>query len=131
MTASLFQQHKFIFIFAGAMVAMGILYFAYRLADGAFIAEQEATGSVLGKEYVPAHEKYRTQNVGGVNRALKITVGNAWFLEIDLGGVRARAEVDHSEFEKMRTGTVVGIRFKKRRISGTIQVTQYLGKTGG
>ena len=68
--------------------------------------------------------------IGGVNRTLKIMVGPKWYLEIDLGGPRARAEVDLSDFTKAADGDPAAIRYKKRRISGNLEVTQYLGKPG-
>ena len=113
------------------MLAIAALYFTFNAADGAFLSEHQASGPVVNKLYLPAHEEYRTQNVGGVNRNLKIMVPNAWLLEIDLGGPRVRASVDPDVYESMQPGTMVRIQYRKRRISGTLQVTQYLGKEGG
>jgi hypothetical protein len=126
--APVFQQHRFIFVFAGLMLALGALYFAFRAVDGAFLSESMAEGKVVGKEHVPAHEEYQTQNVGGVNRTLKIAVADAWYVVVDLGGPRAKAPVDFSEFTKAAEGDAAVIRYKKHRITGNMEVTQYAGK---
>ncbi len=123
-------QNKFIFIFAGIMLAAGALWFGYRLLDGKFLSEKDGSGPVVGKEHVPASEQYRMQNVGGVNRTVKIAVPEAWLLEVDLGGTRAKAGVDAQEFRDIQAGDRVKVRYVKRRLSGNLQVTRYLGKEG-
>lgn len=128
--AAVFQQNRFIFIFAGIMVFLGLLYFAWKQADTAFLSEKEATGKVVGKEFIDAHTTTSVQNVGGVNRAMQIMVGPKWYLDIDLGGPRARAEVSLSEFNSSADGDGAAIKYKQRRISGNLEVTQYLGKPG-
>ncbi len=130
MNAFPFQQNRFIFVFAGLMLLAGLAYYAYRLADGAFLSEREAAGKVVGKEYVPFSEQYRMQNVGGINQTVKIAVPETWLLTLDLEGAQAQASVDAEEFKAIPAGTLVKVKYKKRRVSGNLQVTQYLGRTG-
>lgn len=125
-----FQQNKFIFIFAGLMLLAGAVYYGYQIADGSFLTEKEATAKVLGKEHVPFSEKYQMTNIGGVNRTVKIAVPETWLLVVDVNGVQAKAGVDHDEFLAMKPGTEVKVRYKQRRVTGTLQVTQYLGPAG-
>ncbi len=122
---------RFIYIFAGLMIAGVILWYAYRFADGGFLAEQEAQASVLGKEHVPPSEKSMLQNIGGVNQFVKVAIPETWLLNLDIAGKTAQAAVDQEEFRKRMTGESVKVRFKRKRISGNLQVTQYLGKEGG
>ncbi|MDB5105329.1 MAG: hypothetical protein JWP91_3018 [Fibrobacteres bacterium] len=126
-----FQQNKFIFIFAGLMLLAGAVYYAYRIADGAFLTESESVAKVVGKEHVPFSEQYRMQNIGGVNRTVKIAVPETWLLLVDLNGSGARAGVDPEEFRTIPAGTEVRVRYKRRRISGNLQVTRFLGRAGG
>ena len=122
---------KFIYIFAGLIIACTLLWFAFRLADGAFLSETEATGKVVGKEHVPFSEQYRMQNIGGINRTVKIAVPETWLLTVDLNGTRAQAGVTSEDFRTILAGTEVKVKYKKRRLTGNLQVTQFLGKTGG
>lgn len=125
-----FQQNKFIFIFAGLMLLGGALWYGYQFVDGAFLTEKEATVKVVGKEHVPFGEKYQMTNVGGVNRTVKIAVPETWLLVVDFEGAQAKAGVDHDEFLAMKPGTEVKVRYKQRRVTGNLQVTQYLGPAG-
>ena len=122
---------KFIYIFAGIILLAGIMYYAYRMADGFFLTEMEATGKVVGKEHVPFSEQYRMQNIAGINQTVKIAVPETWLLTVDINGAQAQASVDHDEFQSILAGTEVKVKYKKRRVSGNLQVTQYLGKAGG
>lgn len=131
MTAYAFQQNKFVFIFAGLMLAGGIIYYGYRILDGAFLSESETVGKVVSKEHVPFSEKYQMTNIGGVNRTVKIAVPETWLLDLDLAGTSAQAAVDYGEFKSILPGTEVKVRYRQRRISGNLQVTAYLGRTGG
>jgi hypothetical protein len=125
-----FQQNKFIFIFAGLMLLGGALWYGYQFVDGSFLTEKEATAKVVGKEHVPFAEKYQMMNVGGVNRTVKIAVPETWLLVVDVEGDQAKAGVDHDVFLEMKPGTEVKVRYKKRRVTGNTQVTQYLGPAG-
>ena len=125
-----FQQNKFIFIFAGLMLLAGAVYYGYQIADGSFLPEKEATAKVLGKEHVPFSEKYQMTNIGGVNRTVKIAVPETWLLVVDVNGAQAKAGVDHDEFLAMKPGAEVKVRYKQRRVTGNLQVTQYLGPAG-
>lgn len=125
-----FQQNKFIFIFAGLMLLGGALWYGYRFVDGAFLTEKEATAKVVGKEHVPFGEKYQMMNIGGVNRTVKIAVPETWLLVVDVEGVQAKAGVDHDVFRTMKPGTDVKLRYKQRRVTRNLQVTQYLGPAG-
>jgi hypothetical protein len=129
MTSYAFQQNKFVFIFAGLMLAGAIIYYGYRFFDGAFLSEREAVGKVVGKEHVPFSETYRMTNIGGVNRTVKIAVPETWLLDLDVAGTPAQAAVDYGEFKSIRPGTEVKVRYRKRRISRNLQVTAYLGRT--
>jgi hypothetical protein len=139
MNTFVFQQNKFIFIFAGLMLAAGAAYFAYRLLDTAFLAEAEGFGKVVGKEYVPSSEKYQMQNVGGINRTVKIAVPETWLVDLEISGdpggsarpEAARASVDPVEFRTLKEGDVLAVKYRKRRISGNVQVTQVSGRIGG
>ena len=113
------------------MLLAGALYYTYRLADGVGLSEKEATGKVVGKEHVPFSEKYQMQNVGGVNRTVKIAVPETWLLTVDLGGTQAQASVPQEDFQSLMPGAEVRVKYKKRRVSGVLQVTEYLGRAGG
>ena len=126
-----FQQNRFIFVFAGLMLLAAAIWYGYTALDGAFLHERVGRGKVIGKEYVPFSEQYRMQNVGGINRAVKIAVPETWLLIVDLNGVRTKAGVEKSEFETRRPGEDVLVKYTKRRLSGTLRVTQYIGKGGG
>lgn len=121
-------QNKFIFIFAGIMLALGLCWYAYRFLDGAFLSEREAVGKVVGKEHVPMSEKQTMQNIGGQIRPVTIMVPETWLLNLDLDGASAQAAVDPDEFAHIAAGTLVKVRIVKRRLSGNLRVTQYLGK---
>ena len=121
---------KFIYIFSGLIIACTLLWFAFRLADGTFLSETEATGKVVGKEHVPFSEQYRMQNIGGINQTVKIAVPETWLLTVDVNGTQAQAAVDHDAFQTILAGTEVKVRYKKRRLTGNLQVTQFLGKAG-
>ena len=131
MTTYSLQQSKFVLIFAGLMVLGALCFFGYRVADGAFLAETEAVAKVTGKEHIPFSEQYRMQNIGGVNRTVKIAVPETWLLTVDLGGASAQSGVSFPEFQAIVPGDDVRIKYKKRRISSNLQVTQFLGKAGG
>jgi hypothetical protein len=121
-------QNKFIFIFAGIMLAAGLCWYAYRFLDGAFLSESEGVGKVVGKEHVPMSQKQTMQNIGGQIRPVSLMVPETWLLDLDINGARAQASVSPDEFAHILAGTDVKIRFVKRRLSGNLRVTQYLGK---
>jgi hypothetical protein len=121
-------QNKFIFIFAGLMLAAAACWYGYRLLDGSFLSEREAVGKVVGKEHVPMSQKQTMQNIGGHIRPVSITVPETWLLDLDLDGARARASVDPDEFARIGSGDRVKVRIVKRRLSGNLRVTEYLGK---
>ena len=124
-------QNKFIFIFAGLMLFGGLCWYAYRFLDGSFLAESEGVGTVVGKEHVPMSEKQTMQNIGGQIRPVSIMVPETWLLDLDIDGARAQASVDPDEFVHIMAGSKVKVRFVKRRLSGNLRVTQYLGKAEG
>lgn len=121
-------QNKFIFIFAGLMVLAAAVWYGYRLLDGAFLAETEAVGKVVGKEHVPMSQKQQMQNIGGTIRGVTVMVPETWLLDLDLGGTRAQAAVDALEFTQIENGAQVKVKVVKRRLSGNLRVTQYLGR---
>jgi hypothetical protein len=139
MNTFVFQQNKFIFIFAGLMLAAGAAYFAYRLLDTAFLAESEGFGKIVGKEYVPYSEKYQMQNVGGINRTVKIAVPETWLVNLEISSdtqssarpEEAKASVDPVDFKTLKEGDMLAVKYKKRRLSGNVQVTQVSGRIGG
>jgi hypothetical protein len=126
-----FNENRFVFTFGSVMLAMGALYFAYKIADGAFLSETKAVGKVIGKEHVPASEQYRLEKVGNISQTVKIMVPDAWLLDVDLGGPHAKASVDFIEFQRIFPGTEVQVQYRKHRLSGNLEVTNYFGKTGG
>jgi hypothetical protein len=121
-------QSKFIFIFAGLMLAGGLCWYAYRLLDGSFLSEREAVGKVTGKEHVPMSQKQTMQNIGGHIRPVTVMVPETWLLNLDLDGTSAQAAVAPDEFNRIETGTQVKVRVVKRRLSGNLRITQYVGK---
>src|SRR4051812_9460683 len=123
-------QNKFIFIFAGLMLFAGLCWYAYRFLDGSFLAEREAVGKVVGKEHVPMSEKQTMQNIGGQIRPVSLMVPETWLLNLDLDGASAQAAVDPDEFNRIQPGAEVKVRVVKRRLSGNLRVTQYLGEQG-
>jgi hypothetical protein len=124
-------QNKFIFIVAGLMLAGGLCWYAYRLFDGSFLSEREAVGKVTGKEHVPMSQKQTMQNIGGHIRPVTVMVPETWLLDLDLDGVTAQASVPPDEFNRIKAGDKVKVRIVKRRVSGNLRVTQYLGKQEG
>src|SRR5690606_20722249 len=118
MTVYAFQQNRFIFIFAGLMLAAGILYYAYALIDGSGLSETEASGEVIGEEHVPYAEKYEMQNIGGVNRPIKLAMAETWLLTLGLDGAEAQVGVPQDEFRTVPVGAEVRVLIKKRRLTG-------------
>lgn len=131
MNAFVFAQNRFIFVFAGLMFAAVAAYWGFLLADRYFLSESEGTATVTGKEYQPFTEKYQVQNIGGRNQTVKIAVPETWLLEFETAGIRGKAQVERELFEASPEGTAMRIRFKKRRITGNLQVTKVLGRAEG
>src|SRR5436190_24399846 len=100
-----YMQNRFIFIFAGIMLAAGLVYYGYQIVDGFFLTEKEGIGKVTGKEHIPFSEKYQMMNVGGTNQMVKIAVPETWLFTVDLGGVSAQASVPPDEFQSVLAGT--------------------------
>lgn len=113
------------------MFAAVAAYWGFLLADRYFLSESEATAIVTGKEYQPFTEKYQVQSIGGRTQTVKIAVPETWLLEFETAGTRGKAQVEREVFDAVPEGTAMKIRFKRRRITGNLQVTEVLGRAEG
>ena len=127
MSSFVFQQNKFIFVFAGLMILAGVCWFGYRLLNEAFLTETEIEGKVIGKQHAPMSEKRMLQNIGGTHQYKTVMVPEMWLLNLDIDGEKAQASVDPDEFNTFQVGAAVRVQVLRQRLSGKLEVTRFLG----
>jgi len=129
-TAS-FAAPRFVHVFAALMLIAGGLYYAFILVDAKFLPARKGIAEVTGKHYRPFEEKHELQNIGGRMQPIKIAVPEAWILTLNMGGDAADYAVARQVFESTREGDRYEIEFKRKRITGGLEIIRIVKQEGG
>lgn len=114
--------NRFILVFGGIVLAGVLLYYAFMAIDGMGLTDQQASGTVLGKEHRPPGRSYSTQIVGNRTLVVPQTTSDAYVLRLDIRGREAAALVDKDTYDALAPNSQVTVTYQRRRLTGAIQV---------
>jgi hypothetical protein len=115
-------RNRFFVVFGGLVLAGVVLYYAFMAVDGLGLADQQAQGTVLGKEHRPPGRSYSTQIVGNRTLVVPQTTSDAYVLRLDIRGRETAALVDKDTYDAATPSAQVTVTFQRRRLTGAIQV---------
>jgi hypothetical protein len=109
----------------GILAILGIaLYFAFMAADTMGVATQEATGTVIAKEFVPAGMTYTTQVVDGRSYVRAHETQDRYVVELTVDDRQAFAVVDPLVYHEIEAGDRLPLRFRETRLTGRLEVVE-------
>ena len=114
--------NRFIVVFGGLVLAGVVLYYAFMAVDGLGLDDQQAQGTVLGKEHRAPGRTYSTQIVGNRTLVVPQTTADAYVLRLDIRGRETAALVDKDTYDAVTLSARVTVTFQRRRLTGAIQV---------
>lgn len=114
--------NRFFVVLGGLVLAGVVLYYAFMAVDGLGLADQQAQGTVLGKEHRPPGRTYSTQIVGNRTLVVPQTTADAYVLRLDIRGREAGALVDKDTYDAVAPNSQVTVTYQRRRLTGAIQV---------
>ena len=103
------------------LVGMG-LYFLFMAVNNLGLVDRHATATVISKEYRKADTTYTTQKIGNRMQTLPQTTSEMYILKLDVNGKPTECAVDKWLYNELHTGEQVKVVYKKKRISGGLQV---------
>ncbi len=111
----------------GVVILLGVgLYFLFMAVDGQAIGNTRGTATVVDKEYREAGRTYTTQIVGGQTRTIPRVTPEMYILKLEINGRKTEAAVAKSIYDAVNKGDKVQVVYRRRRITGALQVVDVL-----
>ena len=118
------HQNHFMAIFGAGVVAIVIGWFVFRVIDKLSLKTYETKAIVKGKEYRPAVTTYIPQNVSGTTYHTPQVTPENYLLILLIDKKTVYASIQKEKYESTRSGDNVTAIYRKRRITGTIEVIE-------
>ena len=104
------------------VLLLGAAYWLFTALDGAGLARQTETGTVVGKRYRAAGTTYVTEVINGRAHPMPHATPEAYLVEVALPVGRAEGATGRAVYAGLRAGDRVRVTYARRRVTGAIAV---------
>lgn len=114
------------YVFGGVILVGVALYFLFMAVDGQALGNTKGTARVVDKEYREAGRTYTTEIIGGQTRTIPRVTPEMYILKLEIDGRQTEAPVAKSLYDAVNKGDKVQVVYRRRRITGALQVTDVI-----
>lgn len=118
------QAAPFMYIFGG-IILVGVLgWYSFSAFDRLGLEDQTGAATVVAKEHHDARRGYTTEIIGGTARAVPHAIPEMYILKLEIDGCQAAGIVEKSLYDAVAPRDQVRATYKKRRITGGLQIVR-------
>ena len=107
-----------------ALVAGGLLYFAFFILNTLGLPDRTGVAKVLDKAYYPPGTAYQTLNINGRIFVRPYDTAEAYVLKLQLDNQEAGAFVEKNLYDSLNSNMDVQVTYQRCRITKTLRVVQ-------
>jgi prolipoprotein diacylglyceryltransferase len=107
----------------GVILFVVAVYYVFLGIDTWGLTDQKASAVVVGKGYRAAGTTYVTEIINKRSYVAPQATPEAYLLELEIEGQKVEALVPQEVFEAVSTSQTVEATYQRRRLTGTLQVT--------
>lgn len=122
-TGTVPQPSSFMHKVGGVALVLIAFYVGFSIAYNVWLSARPRTAAVVGKEPRKARQAASSRPDGKTNVIRWRTVPETYLLAVEIDGDRASAAVEKSLYDASRPGDRVEVTYQRRRLTGTLQVS--------
>lgn len=123
MTQTTSAQPTNIMVYLGGLILVGfVIYFCFWAINNLGLSEQSGTATVIGKAFHPAGTTYTTQKVGDRMLTIPQSTAEMYLLALRIDEKETAFAAPKEIYDRLNDGARVQVIFKRKRITGGLQV---------